>query len=133
MAPISISLALGHTAVQAQGMLQLGAGHLARLRVSLPCSSQVLNAKQGNSMYHIFQVFGMTRPGIEHRPTEYKASTLPLPQPRIDIGVLVDFEHDYHLVELNEISTVYQFPGHSSLTLAIFIVDKAWFWIRSRV
>ena len=36
---------------------------------------EVLNAKQGNGMY---QVFGMTRPGIEPRPTAYKSNILPL-------------------------------------------------------
>ena len=40
----------------------------------------VLNAKQGNSMYHFFQVFGVTRPGIVPQPTDYKAIILPLGQ-----------------------------------------------------
>ena len=37
---------------------------------------ELLNAKQGNSMCHFLQVFGMTRPGIEPRPTAHKTSIL---------------------------------------------------------
>ena len=40
--------------------------------------SKVLNAKHGKIACTIFQVFGMKRPGIEPRPTAYKASILPL-------------------------------------------------------
>ena len=37
---------------------------------------KVLNAKQGNSMYHFFQVLSMTRPDIEHRPIAYRGHSI---------------------------------------------------------
>ena len=74
VAPISVSLAFGpHSCATTVNATVLG-GPSGSTPMLFP---EVLNAKEGSSMYH-FQVFGMTGPGIEPRPTAYKASIIPL-------------------------------------------------------
>ena len=51
-ASISVPLPFGHTAMQAQCMLQSGAGHLVALCFARIFFPKVLKAKQGNSISH---------------------------------------------------------------------------------
>ena len=70
---------LGHTAMQTQRMLEVGASHLVALCVSLPCyfpKCWMLSMEIACTIF--VQVFGKTHPGIEPRTNTYQASILPL-------------------------------------------------------
>ena len=77
-APISVSLAFGAHSYASTVSGTVGNWPSGSTVCFTPTLfPEVLNAKQGNSMCH-FQVFGMTRPGIEPRPTTYNASIIPM-------------------------------------------------------
>ena len=76
-APISVSSAFGpHSCARAVNATVGGWPSGNNVCLTPMPFPEVLNAKQGNSKYH-FEVFGMAWPGIEPRPTAYKASILP--------------------------------------------------------
>ena len=78
-APTSASLAFGQHSYASTANATVGGWPSGSTVCFTPMLfPKVLNAKQGNSMYQIFQVFGMTRPDIKPRPTACKASILPL-------------------------------------------------------
>ena len=76
--PSPFPLPVGHTAVQAQWMLQSGPGQLLALCVSLPCSFPNCWMLSREITCATFQVFGVTQPGIEPWTFADKASILSL-------------------------------------------------------
>ena len=78
-ASISTSVALGETSANAVKATAWGwAGPLVTLRVQLSNSILLCRAPDEKAVSNIFKVFGMTRPGLNLRPTGCKADALPL-------------------------------------------------------
>ena len=88
-ASISVSLAFGpHSCVSTMNATVGDWPSGSTVLLTPMLFPNMVNARQGNSIHH-FQVFDLTRPGIEPRPPAYKASILPLgqvPQLRRSIG-----------------------------------------------
>ena len=77
-APISVSLAFGsHSCANTVNATVGGWRSGSSVCFTPVLFPEVLNAKQGKIACTIFQDFGMTRLGIEPRPTAYKASIIP--------------------------------------------------------
>ena len=80
VAPISVSLAFGPHRCASKVNATVGgwpSGSTVHF-ISLPCSFPKRWILSREISFKIFQVFGMTRPGIEPRPTAYKVSILPM-------------------------------------------------------
>ena len=70
VAPISVSIALGHTSANEVKATAAGWFTGSSACLIFPLHSLTSSARREGSEYHSVKVFGMTRPGLE--PTTYR-------------------------------------------------------------
>ena len=76
-APMSVSIALGHASANAVKVITWGWSTGSSASLTFPLHSHMSSARQEGSEYHL-KVLGMTRPGLEPRPTGCEADGLPI-------------------------------------------------------